>query len=403
MKSIPALSEPDYRLFVTGYGCSFVLYWVTLLSFGWWMWETTLSEGWVGLVYFCELFPAVVITPYASALADRIDRFSMLRIVLWFTVVTGFCLGTAAVLGVLTPPLLAFFAFIEGGLVGFSQPAFFGLVNRLVSAKNLASGIAFNNTVVQTSFVIGPFLAGLIFANGIEFAPLAFSANALGTLVYLYFLSRIKLRKPPCADLTEPGVKAGFREMVENKQVFLSICLIVCVTLLHRPLINLMPSINGLFDVLNPENFVVLTATYMGGSALGTLYLSSINSDADLSRQSYKWVLCMIVLLIGLFCLLEAKINHLLVVLPFLFFLGLSSPFVWTANTIVLQKRTPEGLRSRVLGNSFMISRALGAISVVAVGGGASWFGLAQAMYVNALFVLLLLLALIRFRKKYIY
>ncbi len=41
------LNEPAYRRFVSGYGISCIFYWITLLSIGWWMWETTRSAAWV--------------------------------------------------------------------------------------------------------------------------------------------------------------------------------------------------------------------------------------------------------------------------------------------------------------------------------------------------------------------
>ncbi|EDZ48022.1 transporter, putative [Rhodobacterales bacterium Y4I] len=394
MKSIPALSEPNYRRFIVGYSFSFTLYWVTLLAIGWWTWETTQSAAWVGFMFFCDLFPAVLVTPYASALADRVDRFLMLRIVLWITVATGFSLAVTAALDVLSPSLLALFAVIEGTAVGFSQPAFFGLLNRLVSPKNLSSGVAFNSSIAQTSFVLGPLLAGLCFSLGTDFAPLVFSANAFGTLVYLYSLTRVELQPaPPKHDNTDPGAIAGLIEIWSNNKVFAPIFMIICVALLQRPLISLMPSTNGIFDILRPEAFTFLTATYMAGSVLGTLYLSSKNDDTGLTEQSRIWLAVMIGLLVAFFASMEAGITQIPIVLSLLFVLGLSSPFVWTANTIVLQNQTSEGLRSRVLGNSFMISRATGAMAVAAVGILSDWIGLSYAMCATAVFVAVLIAA----------
>ena len=392
MKSIPALSEPNYRRFVLGYSFSFTLYWVTLLAIGWWTWEVTQSAAWVGFMFFCDLFPAVLVTPYAAALADRVDRFQMLRIVLWITVATGFALAITASLGLLTPPLLALFAVIEGTAVGFSQPAFFGLVNRLVSPRNLASSVAFNSSVTQTSFVLGPLLAGLVFGLGLDAAPVAFAANAAGTLVYLFCLSKISLQsEPQKGESSDPGPVAGLRELWVNPAVVGPIFMIVCVALLQRPLISLMPSTNGIFEIFKPNAFTVLTAAYMFGSVLGTLYLSSKNDTADLARKSQVWLVGMIIVLIGMFLSLEFGLKHPVIVMFLLFCLGLCSPFVWTANTIILQTQTPEAMRSRVLGNSFMVSRAVGAIAVSVVGILADLYGLTEAMIIVGTLVFILI------------
>lgn len=42
-KRITVLKEPAYRRFIIGYGLSYILHCVTLLSIGWWMWQTTAS------------------------------------------------------------------------------------------------------------------------------------------------------------------------------------------------------------------------------------------------------------------------------------------------------------------------------------------------------------------------
>jgi len=153
-------------LFVTGYGVSYTLYWITLLAVGWWMWEVTGSASWVGFVFFCDLFPAVLVTPWASALADRGDRFRILKIILWIQVCAGFALSGVALLGLLTPPILAAFVFVEGALIGFSQPAFFGLVNRLVKPENLSAAVGLNTSITQSTYILGPLLAGLLFSFG---------------------------------------------------------------------------------------------------------------------------------------------------------------------------------------------------------------------------------------------
>lgn len=110
LQQFDVLKEASYRRFIAGYGVSYVFYWITLLSIGWWMWEKTGSAAWVGLAYFCDLAPAVVVTPIAAALADRGDRFRILKTVLWLQVLTGLALASVAAAGALTPGRLVGFA-----------------------------------------------------------------------------------------------------------------------------------------------------------------------------------------------------------------------------------------------------------------------------------------------------
>lgn len=367
------LSERSYRLFVVGYGISYTLYWITLLAVGWWTWETTHSAAWVGFVFFCDLFPAVLITPWASALADRGDRFKFLKSVLWIQVGTGFALATVTLMGLLTPALLAVFVFIEGALIGFSQPAFFGLVNRLVKPANLSAAVGLNSSVTQSTYILGPLLAGLLFTQGLKIAPIAFAANAVGTLVYLAALTKISLYPEPPRDAQKPTVLktdifAGLDVFWKNPTVFKALVLILGVAILQRPLISLMPGINDRFELFDAARFTFLTASFMAGSVVAGLIHASKNSDAGLEAVTPKVLAGLLVLYSGFFLMLDWVETGYPVAMAALFLIGLGSSYIWTGNNIILQNRTPEHLRSRVLGNSFMLTRAIGAIAVVVTG-----------------------------------
>ena len=367
------LRERNYRLFIVGFGISYTLYFVTLLAVAWWMWETTQSATWMGFVFFCDLFPAVLVTPWASTLADRGDRFKLLKTVLWIQVVTGFTLALVAVSGWLTPEILAAFVFVEGVLIGFSQPAFFGLINRLVSSKNLSAAIGFNTSVTQTTFILGPILAGLLFSFGLEIAPVAFSANAAGTLVYLAALQRITLRPAPRREIqTNAGIKSDITEGLKifwtNPMVYRSTVFILGAAVLQQPLINLMPGINDYLSLFTPAYFTLLTACMMVGSVIASLLHAFRNSDKGLETVTVK-VLGVVVFLFGIFFLSQAYFGaSKLISITLLVLIGMGSSSIWTGNLIILQNRTPEHLRSRVLGNNFMIRRAVSAVAVILVG-----------------------------------
>ena len=368
------------------------MYWVTLLAIGWWTWEMTRSASWVGLMFFCDLFPAVLVTPWASTLADRGDRFRILKTVLWVQVVTGLLLAAVAYAGILTPHMLTVFVAIEGLLVGFSQPAFFGLVNRLVARENLSSAVGFNSGIIQTSYVLGPMLAGLLFSFGLAAAPLAFAANAIGTLVYLWSLSRITLRPQPESDAktdssTRWDILEGLTVLWKNPVIFRASIVILAIAILQRPLLSLMPALNDHYSLFSSAYFTILTASYMGGAVVASIVHAIRNTDVDLPRLTIRAAALSILLYAALFILLDIVSYKVLTAVAITFLLGIFCGFVWTGNMIVLQNRTPEHLRSRVLGNNFMINRTLGAASVALCGIAVDATGMTGGMLSVAVFV----------------
>src|SRR5919112_914954 len=58
----------------TGSAVSWTGLWVHRIAVAWLTWEMTRSAFWVGMVAFCDLAPAVVFSPIAGAVADRMDR-----------------------------------------------------------------------------------------------------------------------------------------------------------------------------------------------------------------------------------------------------------------------------------------------------------------------------------------
>lgn len=367
------LGERSYRLFILGYGISYTFYWITLLAVGWWMWETTESAAWVGFVFFCDLFPAILVTPWASALADRGNRFQLLKTVLWIQVCTGFALAGLALADALSPLILSAFVFIEGALIGFSQPAFFGLVNRLVRPSNLSAAVAFNASVSKSTYIVGPLLAGMLFSFGLEIAPLAFAANALGTLVYLAALARLDLYPEPEREPQPPSglfhqITGGLTVFWTNTMVYRSMVLILGVAILQRPLISLMPGINDRFEVFDAAYFTLLTASFMAGSVVAGLIHTVQNSDAGLEKRTAVGLGLLLGIYLALFAAIDWFDDSRAFAVSCLFLIGLASAYVWTGNTIILQNKTAEHLRSRVLGNSFMMTRAVGAFAVVIAG-----------------------------------
>lgn len=395
-----ALYEANYAVFAVGYSISYTLYWVTLLAVGWWTWEVTKSPAWVGAIFFCDLFPAVLVTPWAAALADRGDRFRLLRTVLWVQVVSGAAVALLAYADLLTPVMLALFVLFEGAMVGISQPAFFGLVNRLVSPANLSSAVSVNISIVHGSYVLGPLLAAAVFSLGFESVWLAFAANSAGTLLYLgsLFLIRLRAQAPRADTYASRGiwrdVGDGLVSLWRLPFAFRAVALILGAAILQRPLVSLLPGINDRFNLFASEHFTVLTASFMGGSVLASLTLARRNSPEGLERLTLHGFYALASIVVAFFAVLQWMLPGGATACLIIGCAGYLSSWVWTGNAIILQDRTPENLRSRILGNNFMLSRAVGALSVAAAGALAEATDFAYGFWIVTLVSALLVLTI---------
>ena len=159
-----AFASRNYRIYVTGNSISLTGTWLQRLAIGWLAWQLTHSGTWLGLVSFADLFPTVVLSPWAGALADRAERVR----VIWVSQ----CIATTQAI---TLALLTYFDAI--GIVGLftlaammgianaiNQPARLALIPELVDRANLPSAVAINSIVFNGARFIGPMIAGIVIA-----------------------------------------------------------------------------------------------------------------------------------------------------------------------------------------------------------------------------------------------
>ncbi len=392
-----ALGEPSYRFFFAGYSVSYVLYWVYVLSLGWYVWQTTHSALWLGIIYACDLCPALVVSPIGGALSDRLNRLTQLRIALWLQVANALSIAALAWAGWLDAPLLALFALAEGTLVGISQPAFNGLVPRLVSRPNLASAIALNTLVYHLSAVLGPLLAGAIFAFGLGAAPVAFACNAVGTLLYLACLARVRFapQPPPTVARTPThiwhDIADGFRYMARSDFILVAGGLTLGLSLLARTLTNMLAGLNDRYDLFEPARFVWLTTALLVGSVAAALLKAHGNDLRQAEANSTRAFLIYALLWSLAFGLLWAGWANPWAMLALLCLLGFTSTSAQVARSAGLQARLDDARRGRVMGNLQMLSRGGGAVGALLAG------ALAERLDFAPAFLLLLALAMALF------
>jgi hypothetical protein len=129
-----------------------------------------------------------------------------------------------------------------------------------------------------------------------------------------------------------------------------------------------MAAINDAFTLFSPAYFTLLTASFMAGGLMAGLVHAGRNSDVGQERAMTGTLAAVVVLYAGLFAMLNLLPGKRGLALAGFFLLGLGTSYVTTGVSIILQNRTPEHMRSRVMGNNLMLTRAMGAFAVLGVG-----------------------------------
>ncbi len=208
---------------------AFTVLWTATVvaNIGTWMYNA--GSGWlmatlspdplvVSLVAVATSLPMFLFALPAGALADIVDKRSLLIAV---EAATTFCAAVIAVLvwlNLVTPAILVFFTFLLGVMAALASPAWQSVVPELVPRQVLAPAVAANSVGMNISRAIGPALAGVLIAGFGMSAP--FWVNAASNLgiigALLWWQSpRSTVRALP-AERFFSAIRAGLRHARYN-------------------------------------------------------------------------------------------------------------------------------------------------------------------------------------------
>lgn len=207
-----ALSHRNARIF---FGASLMAWtglWMHRISVSWLAWELTGSAFWVGVVAFCDLAPAVVISPLAGAVADRADRLHMTMLSQAAIGLNAAMVATLVATGNISIYVLLCTETIGGTAASFAQPARQSLMPGLVPRADLPAAVALNSLTFNVARFIGPALAGPLIAVAGVWPAIA--CNAFAYLVAT--TTTPMLRIEPEQRRGHAATASLFGEMVEG-------------------------------------------------------------------------------------------------------------------------------------------------------------------------------------------
>jgi MFS family permease len=231
------------------------------------VYNLTQSSGYVGLTGLFGLVPLVVFGLWGGAIADAMDRRTLLLATGAGISVMSLALWVVAASGVGSVWLVLGLFAVQQGLLAVNQPTRGAVLPRILPSTELAAANALNMTVVQFGAIVGPVLAGaLIPLVGLSTLYLVDAVALLATLWATWRLPKL----PPLAG--ENGVRrtaglrdvlAGFRYVASQKILLVSFLVDIIAMGLGMP--------RAVFPEMAERTFGDPPG---GGLALGLLYAS---------------------------------------------------------------------------------------------------------------------------------
>lgn len=301
--------------------------------------EAAFMLGMIGLVQFLPLF---LLTPVVGLAADSYDRRWIARGTTALLLLTTVFLGLMTWLDRLSLPGLFAAAALIGVARAFSGPAYSALAPNLVPRESLPTAIAVSSSAWQVGSIVGPSLAGLLYAIHPD---VAYGASTALFLIALVTISTIgKVPQPPAQPDQRPlsRIVDGFRYVRQNRLVLSAITLDLFAVLLAGST-ALLPVFAR--DVLHvgADGLGLLAASMGIGAAVTAIYFSFRPMRRDVGTKMLAAVV-VFGLSVALFGLSR---NYWLSVAALAVAGGADMVSVYVRQSLI-QLHTPDAMRGRV-------------------------------------------------------
>lgn len=341
-----ALAERDYRRFWTTQFISNIGSWMQVVAQGWLIYRLTDSAFLLGFVGFANSIPAFFLMLPGGALADQIDRKTVLRLSQWGQALCALFLAVMIGLGRISVWQIIVATIGVGICTAFSSPAYQAMVVDLLDDRSrLPNAVAMNSLQFNLSRLVGPVMGGLALARFGSFW--CFFLNALSFLPLIWVLKRLPQRQ---VTLSGAGpmferIVEGFRFIHGDRVVLLLLAIVAAVSLFGFPFLTLMPIVAKLFYRNDAEGLGYLMGMTGIGALLGSLFLSFRTPE---ERRSIR-IIGTSVLTFGAFLAVVPLARTPIQVVTPLVFCGASMVISVALCNTVIQQRVPDAMRGRVL------------------------------------------------------
>ena len=381
-----ALSHRDARIFFGASLTSWTGLWVHRIGVTWLAWEMTHSAFWVGMVAFCDLAPAVVFSPIAGAIADRMDRVKLTMLSQTAIGLQACAVAGLLIAGLLSIEVLLVLEVVSGIAASFAQPARQSLMPGLVPRTDLPAAVACNSLCFNVARFLGPAIAGPVVAlYGVAPAVLINAGAyflATASMPFLRVAPAARRGHAPETSILGEAI-AGFRYAGHHPGIGPLLLFAAVTSVMMRGVQEVLPPfIERVFE-RGADGLAMLTACIGIGALISGLWVASRGKVEGTTR-------------LAVLAVAAQAVATLAFIATGYFPLGLlAGAFMGAAGSVngisiqtLVQNAADPGMRGRVLAMWGMITRACPAIGALLLGAAGEAFGLRLPTMVFALLTL---------------
>ena len=379
-KTFSALRHPNYRLFLIGQLISLAGTWMQIIAQGWLVYQISGSELALGLVGFASAIPALIISPVAGVITDRVSRRAMLVATQTGAMTLALILAVLTFMDVVQVWHVILLAAGLGVVNSFDGPARQAFVVEMVGREDLPNAIALNSMTFNSGRIIGPAIGGAVL---VLMGPAwCFLLNGLTFLAVITSLLAMKL--PP--HKFAPGNLSPWRQMKsaldylgQQPELRALLLMALAFSLFGISYSTVLPAFIDKVLMQGAGAFGTVNAMSGVGAVSGALIIAKWGDNGKRGKW-LTWAILGFPLVLTAFALNRSySVALVLAVL-----LGVGFMLTFTLINTLLQTQLVDEMRGRVLSLYTLTFFGFTPFGNLMIGSLSEWIGLSQALIISA-------------------
>ena len=355
------------------------------------VYELSGSSFQLGLTGFFQALPHIIFGLFAGVLADAFDRKKLIVVTHCLQLVPSLALGLLTVSGAIQVWHIYLFGLFSSFIEVFAWPARAAIIPRLVPLSYLMNAITLNSMILQSSFLFGPAIAGVL----IDYAGLAPTYFFSAALVVPAIAAVLAVRSSGKPEGERRRV--SLRSMIEGvefiwvQRIILSLFLLdfgVTLVGFYRPI---LPIFAGNVFKMGATGLGILYAAPAVGSLLGS---TSLLMAGDIKRKGAAAIIAALFFAGSLALLGMSKWFWMAVAAVVI--LGFTDSISVGIRRTVVQLLAPDTMRGRAASLITVFAQSTNALGALLAGGASELLGAPNALLLGGLLCVLMIIGINR-------
>jgi MFS family permease len=379
-KTFSALRHRNYRLFLMGQLISLAGTWMQIIAQGWLVYQISGSELALGVVGFASAIPALLISPVAGVVTDRVSRRALLVGTQTGAMLLALILAMLTFAGIVEVWHIVLLAAGIGVVNSFDGPARQSFVVEMVGREDLPNAIALNSMTFNIGRIVGPAIGGAVLV--LVGASWCFLLNGISFLAVITGLLLMRLPpRPPNNNHLSPWkqMMSALEYLGHQPELRALLLMALSFSLFGITYSTVLPAFIDKVLGQGAAAFGTVNAMLGIGAVTGAFIVAKWGESGQRGRW-LSWAILGFPLVLAAF-----SINtYFPLTLVLAVVLGVGFMMTFTLINTLLQTQLVDEMRGRVLSLYTLTFFGFTPFGNLMIGSLSEWIGLSQAMIISA-------------------